>query len=88
MAGPTIGVKDIPPPYNGAAEKPPSPGPEAMFGYQRLKEATEAFEQAFIINKLEANDFDISKTAKITGIDKSRIKKIQQKLAELQTPSK
>jgi two-component system nitrogen regulation response regulator NtrX len=87
MAGPTIGVSDIPPPYNGAAEKPSS-GPEAMFGYQSLKEATEAFEQAFIINKLEANDFNISKTAKITGIDKSRIKKIQQKLAELQTPSK
>ncbi len=87
MAGQTIGVDDIPAPYNEAAEAPRSQA-DKMFAYQRLKEATEAFEQAFIIKKLEDHNFDIAETAKITGIDKSRIKKVQQKMTKLANASK
>ncbi|MFO7862004.1 MAG: sigma-54 dependent transcriptional regulator [Desulfosalsimonas sp.] len=90
MAGDTIGVKDLPAPYNTAAGPPPPPAtPTAeLFSFDRLRDAQQAFEEVFIIQKLKSHDFDISKTAKATGADKTRIKKIQQKITRQKEPEK
>ncbi|MFW6271549.1 MAG: sigma-54-dependent transcriptional regulator [Desulfosalsimonas sp.] len=75
----TIDICDMPAPYSGSTEEP---GIDAysLFSYGRLKDAQKAFEEAFIVQKLKARDFDISKTAKETGADKSYVKKIQRKI--------
>jgi two-component system nitrogen regulation response regulator NtrX len=86
MAGQTIDTHDIPAPYSTSVE-PAAPDPLGrLFAYQRLKDAQQAFEDAFILQKLETHNFDITKTARATGADKSRIKKIHQKMTKLQAP--
>jgi two-component system nitrogen regulation response regulator NtrX len=71
----TIGAEDIPAPYNPKLAA--SPGKEAaIFSFDRLKDAQQAFEQEFIRQKLANNNFDISKTARQIGVEKSYVQKL------------
>ncbi|MFW6052836.1 MAG: sigma-54-dependent transcriptional regulator [Desulfosalsimonas sp.] len=75
----TIGLSDIPAPYNGSAEEP---GTDlySLFSYGRLKDAQKAFEEAFIVRKLRECGFDVSETAKQVGVNKSYVKQIHRKM--------
>ncbi|MDZ7833739.1 MAG: sigma-54 dependent transcriptional regulator [Desulfobacterales bacterium] len=75
----TIEASDIPPPYNPKSGESKEADP-ALFAFDRLKEAQQAFEQAFIRQKLRQYEFDISKTAKRIGADKSQVQKIARKM--------
>lgn len=81
MAGDLIDVEDIPSPYRGepAGKKNRT---DSLFAHERLKEARQAFEEAFIIEKLRSCNYDISRTARKTGADKSYVKKIHHKLIQ------
>lgn len=76
----TINVDDIPEPYNGSPTEPET-DVYSLFSYNRLKEAQTAFEEVFIAQKLKDCGFDISKTAKQTGVDKSSVKKVHRKIS-------
>lgn len=74
-----ITAEDIPAPYNPKHKQ--AAGPEtALFAYNRLKDAREAFEKEFLRQKLKENAFDISKTAGQTGAEKSYLQKIARKV--------
>jgi len=75
----TIEESDIPAPYNPKSRD--IKGADAgLFGFDRLKDAQRAFEQAFIRQKLKQYEFDISKTAKRIGADKSHVQKIAKQI--------
>jgi two-component system nitrogen regulation response regulator NtrX len=74
-----IGPEDIPAPYN--PERSESPGEaSALFSYERLKEARQAFEEEFIRRKLVENRFDIAKTASRTGAEKAYVQKLARQI--------
>ncbi len=54
--------------------------PQDYYSYSKLREAKYAFEKDFIIKKLEENQWNISKTAEIIGIERSNL---HRKLKEL-----
>ena len=71
----TIGAEEIPAPYNPKLAG--NPGKEAaIFSFDRLKDAQQAFEKEFIRQKLADNSFDISKTARQIGVEKSYVQKM------------
>jgi two-component system nitrogen regulation response regulator NtrX len=43
------------------------------FGYPLLKDARDAFERDYIIRKLRENNWNISKTAELIGIERSNL---------------
>jgi len=45
------------------------------FSYRELKDARDAFEKDFIIRKLQENEWNISKTAEATGVERSNLHK-------------
>ena len=76
--GDIITTKDIPAPFN---QKPKSArsGMEAVFSSDSLKEAKGEFEKAFIEEKLNEYNGNISQTAEAIGIERSNLhKKIKQ----------
>jgi two-component system nitrogen regulation response regulator NtrX len=75
---PVIGRKDIPAPFNQSA-KPVRVGMESGFSSDSLKEAKGEFEKAFIEEKLNEYNGNISQTAEAIGIERSNLhKKIKQ----------
>ena len=73
-----ITVKDIPAPFNQSA-KSVRPGMEYGFTADSLKEAKGEFEKAFIEEKLNEYNGNISQTAEAIGIERSNLhKKIKQ----------
>ncbi len=56
-----------------------TPSERDYFIFDNLKQAKEAFERDFILRKLEENDFNISRTAQVLGIERSYLhRKIKQ----------
>ena len=75
---PVIGIKDIPAPFNQSA-KPVRVGMALDFSSDSLKEAKGEFEKAFIEEKLNEYNGNISQTAEAIGIERSNLhKKIKQ----------
>jgi two-component system nitrogen regulation response regulator NtrX len=77
----TIDVSDIPGPYNPEAPAGKAAGETDLFRLDDLKGAKNAFEVAFIKQKLSENDQNISQTAKAIGVGRSylykRLKEVQ-----------
>lgn len=61
-----IGVDDLP---IFSSEIPPS----SSYRFQNFKDATEAYQREFISKKLEENEWNVSKTAEVLGIDRSHL---------------
>ena len=75
---PVIGIKDIPAPFNQSS-KSVRVGVELGFSTDSLKEAKGEFEKAFIEEKLNEYNGNISQTAEAIGIERSNLhKKIKQ----------
>lgn len=55
-----------------------------FFPHETLKEARSNFEKSFIINKLEENDWNISKTAESIGLERSHLHR-KMRLFEIET---
>ena len=76
-----ITQEHLPKPYNPKAGAASLPSADALFSIQDLKIAKLIFEKQFIQHKLEENDNNISKTAKMIGVERSylhrRIKKLE-----------
>jgi two-component system, NtrC family, nitrogen regulation response regulator NtrX len=70
----TITANDIPAPYNPELGTHPS-GESSLFTVKRLSTALEKFEKEFINRKLDENNRDIAKTAKLIGVDKAYLEK-------------
>jgi two-component system nitrogen regulation response regulator NtrX len=65
-----IGPEDLPPPLRPRdAESPADDGQRE----RTLKEAREAFERAFILGELRANEWNMTRTAERLGIERSHL---------------
>ena len=65
-----IGPEDLPPPLRPRDAEPPA---EDAQRERTLKEAREAFERAFILSELRANDWNMTRTAERLGIERSHL---------------
>ena len=65
-----IKSSDLPPYISGGEEKTPD-----YESYETLKEAKQAFERAFIAEKLSENNGNITKTAEAIGLERSNLHK-------------
>jgi two-component system nitrogen regulation response regulator NtrX len=75
----TIHAADIPAPYNPAKSDESTGVDTAFFKSNSFKEAKKAFEKAYLAKKLAENDNNISKTARVIGVERSYLhKKIKQ----------
>jgi two-component system, NtrC family, nitrogen regulation response regulator NtrX len=70
----TITAGDIPAPYNPSLGEHPA-GESSFFAVKRLSTALEKFEKEFINQKLNENNRDIAKTARLIGVDKAYLQK-------------
>ncbi len=66
----TIEAKDIPAPYNPKKQAAYS-SESSLFSITRLDEARNNFEKEFIARKLEENNHDIAKTARLIGVERA-----------------
>ena len=66
-----IGPEDLPPPLRTREEA--SMGDDAAQRDRTLKEAREAFERAFILGELRANEWNMTRTAERLGIERSHL---------------
>jgi len=71
----TIDVSDIPAPYNPGASRKTAIKASDLFCLDDLKGAKNAFEKAYIKQKLIENDHNISQTAKVIGVGRSYLYK-------------
>ena len=67
--GEKISVKDLPP---SIAAPGPEPG-VSPFDFNSLKEARSAFEKEYLIRRLIENNYNISKTSEIVGMERSTL---------------
>lgn len=75
----TIHAADIPAPYNPALSDETAGEEIAFLNADSFKEAKKAFEKAYMTRKLMDNDNNISKTARVIGVERSYLhKKIKQ----------
>lgn len=75
----TIHAADIPAPYNAAAADEAAGAEVAFFKLNSFKEAKKSFEREYIRKKLVENDHNVSKTARVIGVERSYLhKKIKQ----------
>ncbi len=65
----TIGLEDLPPPLRPKEVA----RPEETVKEKTLKEAREAFERAYILAELRANDWHMTRTAERLGIERSHL---------------
>jgi len=73
-SGPAITRDDIPDLHGGHCESPSAcPTLEGALALSTLREAREEFEREFIIQKLEENDWNISRTAEIIELERSNL---------------
>ncbi|HEU4563784.1 MAG TPA: helix-turn-helix domain-containing protein, partial [Gemmatimonadaceae bacterium] len=66
-----IGPEDLPPPLRPRDAE--APVPEDAQRERTLKEAREAFERAFILSELRANEWNMTRTAERLGIERSHL---------------
>jgi two-component system, NtrC family, nitrogen regulation response regulator NtrX len=67
--GDTVGPDDLPPPLRSPdSESGPDPS-----GHRSLKEARDAFERAYILGELKAQDWNMTRTAEQLGIERSHL---------------
>ena len=71
-----INEDHIPWPYNPGHPNGVRPQGHIFFNMDNLKEATQAFEKFFIIQKLKHTADDLAKTAKNIGVDRSYIQRL------------
>ncbi len=71
----TINVSDIPEPYNPGVSDGKTPEDSDLFRFNDLKNAKNAFEKAYIRQKLIENNHNISQTAKAIGVGRSYLYK-------------
>jgi len=64
-----IGPEDLPPPVRPKEAKPP----EDQIKERTLKEAREAFEKAYILAELRAQDWNMTRTSERLGIERSHL---------------
>jgi two-component system nitrogen regulation response regulator NtrX len=74
VPGDTITAGDSPAPYNSKLSAH-STGDASLFAVKRLSTALEKFEKEFISRKLDENNRDLAKTAKLIGVDKAYLQK-------------
>ncbi len=67
--GPAISAEDIP----SLSEEPANASPDNALSRSALREAREDFEREFIIQKLEENDWNISRTAELIELERSNL---------------
>jgi two-component system, NtrC family, nitrogen regulation response regulator NtrX len=73
-SGRSITCDDIPDLHGGHSESPsPYPTREGALAQSTLREAREEFEREFLIQKLEENDWNISRTAEIIELERSNL---------------
>ena len=65
-----IGPEDLPPPLRPRVAEPPADDAQRE---RTLKEAREAFERAFILSELRANEWNMTRTAERLGIERSHL---------------
>ena len=65
-----IGPENLPPPLRPRDAEPP--GDDGL-RERTLKEAREAFERAFILSELRANEWNMTRTAERLGIERSHL---------------
>jgi two-component system, NtrC family, nitrogen regulation response regulator NtrX len=65
-----IAPEDLPPPLRPRDAEPPA---EDAQRERTLKEAREAFERAFILGELRANEWNMTRTAERLGIERSHL---------------
>jgi two-component system, NtrC family, nitrogen regulation response regulator NtrX len=82
VADEVIGVDHLPRPYNPKTRAGGTYSLEPLFNIEMLKHAKLAFEKQFIQHKLGECEYNISRTAKAIGVERSylhrRIKKLEQ----------
>ena len=66
-----IGPEDLPPPLRPRDAE--APGSDDAQRERTLKEAREAFERAFILSELRANEWNMTRTAERLGIERSHL---------------
>jgi two-component system nitrogen regulation response regulator NtrX len=66
-----IGPEDLPPPLRPRGVE--APGGDDAQRERTLKEAREAFERAFILSELRANEWNMTRTAERLGIERSHL---------------
>ncbi|MGA2192836.1 MAG: sigma-54 dependent transcriptional regulator, partial [Nitrospirota bacterium] len=69
--GDSITPELVPPPINQPKEQDCADG--HYYGFGSLREARAAFEKDFIMKKLKENDWNISRTAEVLGIERSNL---------------
>jgi two-component system nitrogen regulation response regulator NtrX len=73
-SGRTVTCDDIPDVHGGHIDSPPASATlEGALALSTLREAREEFEREFIIQKLEENDWNISRTAEIIELERSNL---------------
>jgi two-component system nitrogen regulation response regulator NtrX len=73
-SGRAITCDDIPDLHGGHGDSPsPCPTLEGALALSTLREAREEFEREFIVQKLEENDWNISRTAEIIELERSNL---------------
>jgi two-component system nitrogen regulation response regulator NtrX len=70
VPGDAIGAEDLPPPLRARTEAPATAAPADG---KPLKEAREAFERAYILTELRAQDWNMTRTAERLGIERSHL---------------
>ena len=79
VADETIHAADIPAPYNPALCDKTGGAELAFLTSNSFKEAKKSFEKAYLRKKLAENDHNVSKTARVIGVERSYLhKKIKQ----------
>jgi two-component system nitrogen regulation response regulator NtrX len=79
IAGETIGAADIPAPYNPGLTEIAADVDTPFFTVDSFKEAKRQFERTYIQKKLTEHNNNVSKTAKVIGVERSYLhKKIKQ----------
>jgi two-component system, NtrC family, nitrogen regulation response regulator NtrX len=71
-----IDVSDLPSPYNPQAADISHGDDQHLLSIDSLKEAKKSFEKEFIRKKLLENDNNVSKTAKVIGVERSYLHKL------------
>ncbi len=83
VEGDTIESPDIPDSYLPGVERRASdPRSGGFLAYSEFKEARKAFEEFFLRNKLEENEYNISRTARSIGMDRSYLHKILKRISD------
>jgi two-component system nitrogen regulation response regulator NtrX len=79
-----INADHLPKQYNPRSKQAISCNAEALFELEQLKSAKLSFEKQFIQQKLIENEFNVSRTARSIGVERSylhrRIKKLEQEV--------